>query len=243
MRKPRIGITCHNLANSPVQSSVVQEYVETILAAGGAPLAIPFGLDDDSLTSVYSVLDGLLLPGGADVAPERYGQVRHPKLGSVDEPSDQLELRITQWALRDDLPILAICRGIQVLAVAGGGTLYQDLPSQWGRHVLPGKDKQHLVEAIAIEADSHLARAIGTASSWVNSLHHQAVREVPSGFGVTARSEDGIVEAIEATDRSFVVGVQCHPEGMWRTAAPEYAGLFAAFVQAARERAAPATTI
>jgi putative glutamine amidotransferase len=195
-------------------------------------------LDSQGIEQIYRLLDGLLLPGGVDVAPEQYGEEPHPALGDVDEDRDYLELALARSALRDDLPILGICRGIQILAVAAGGTLYQDLPQQWGsgvRHEVREFGRDYLTHGIAIDPASRLASALHCTTAQVNSFHHQAVRDVPRGFTVAAQSEEGLVEAIERPDRRFVVGVQCHPEELWRTTAPEFAGLFSAFVQAVRD--------
>lgn len=247
MVKPLIGITCHSLpgpilhpAIGPLlRSAVGQPYVEAIVAAGGAPLCIPLGLDEESLRRIYETIDGLLLPGGDDVAPARYGHEPHPMLGMVDDDRDELEITLATWALRDDLPVLGICRGIQVLAVAGGGTLYQDLPSEWESglaHDVREYGRDYLSHEVAIEPDSRLATVLGCVATQVNSFHHQAVRDVPPGFMVSCRSTDGVVEAIESANHRFAVGVQCHPEGMWSTTAPHFSGLFTAFVNAAQER-------
>jgi putative glutamine amidotransferase len=219
-----------------VRSAVGQAYVDAVVAAGGAPIALPLGLEGDSLDSVYELLDGVLLPGGDDVGPEHYGQPRHPLLGLVDDARDELELAVARKALEDDLPILGICRGIQVLAVAAGGTLCQDIPSEMEGalgHDVRDFGRDHLCHRVEIEPTSRLAQTLGTTSSAVNSFHHQSVQDVPEGFVVTARADDGIVEAIEAPHKTFVVGVQCHPEWTWRTTAPHFAGLFSDFVRAA----------
>jgi putative glutamine amidotransferase len=171
-----------------------------------------------------------------DVDPAIYGQEPHPKLGKVDDALDEAELVLTRWALEDRLPLFGICRGIQVINVAAGGTLYQDLraqfpgalrhrfaPSQYGR--------EHRGHAIHIEPGSHLAQALGLTVS-VNSRHHQAVRDVAPGFVVTARAPDGVIEGIELPDAPFVVGVQWHPENLAAQDAGML-GLFQAFVQAA----------
>jgi putative glutamine amidotransferase len=236
MRKPIIGITGHFVSGSTPRSSVVQTYVEAVQAAGGAPLVLPVGLDRDSLDSAMDVLDGLLLPGGDDVAPERYRHPRHAMLGSVDANRDELELAATEWALTNDLPVLGICRGVQVLAVAGGGSLYQDIPSELsdaGLHDVREFGFDHLSHVVTVEPSTRLYAAIGTTQARVNSFHHQAVRDMPRGFIVSARADDGVIEGIEAPGHSFAVGVQCHPEGMWRTTAPEFHHLFRAFVEAA----------
>jgi putative glutamine amidotransferase len=247
MTRPLIGITAHRLPAPLSRSALVQRYIDAIEAAGGAPVGIPMGLCTASLERVYSVLDGILLPGGDDVAPERYGHERHPALGSVDEDRDELEMTMAEWAMRDDKPVLGICRGIQVLAVAGGGTLFQDLPSENGSE-LPHDVREFgfdfLSHRVIIEEGTLLHRAIGRSPSEVNSFHHQAVRDIPPGFVVSARSDDGVVEGIEAPDKLFAVGVQCHPEGMWRTTAPDFRGLFEAFVLAAeRSNLRPDTQI
>lgn len=233
---PIIGVSCHSYSEPSPRSAVGQAYIDAIVAAGGLPLLIPLGLDEAGLATVYTMLDGLLLPGGEDVAPERYRQERHPRLGPVDEVRDELELTLADWALRDDLPMLGICRGIQVLAVAAGGTLYQDLASELPssiEHPGRGLKRDYLSHEIDLAPGSMLGEMIGSRPAGVNSFHHQAVRDVPAGFLVSARSDDGVIEGIESTAHHFAVGVQCHPEGIWQTTAPRFAALFQAFVAAA----------
>ncbi len=235
-RTPLIGITCHAFNTPSPRSAVGQPYIDAVVAAGGAPICIPLGLDATSFEVVYRSLDGILLPGGDDVAPERYGQERHPRLGLVDDDRDDLELTLAARALRDDLPLLGICRGIQVLAVAAGGTLYQDLPAQLGMsgiHGGRGMARDALTHEIEIAPGSMLAETVGGGTAGVNSFHHQAVCAVPAGFTVSARGADGVIEGIESPGHRFVVGVQCHPEGIWKTTGPRFAGLFRAFVLAA----------
>lgn len=244
MHQPIIGLTCFYSSTASAQpimgplrrSAVNQDYVDAIAAAGGAPICIPVGLERSALRAIYSTLDGLLLPGGDDVAPYRYGQEPHPLLGNVDHNRDELEITMAQWALEDSLPILGICRGIQVLAVAAGGTLYQDVPSQLMNglpHDVRDHGRDHRCHEIDVEPGSKLAEVVGAGRVAVNSFHHQAVLDVPPGFIVSARTDDGIIEAIEAPGYPFVLGVQCHPEAMWCTSAREFAGLFNAFVEAA----------
>lgn len=235
-RMPIIGLTCYAYNNSSPRSAVGQAYVDAVVAAGGAPVCIPIGVDTAALSVIYGLLDGILLPGGDDVAPERYGEEPHPKLGAVDENRDDLELTLAGWALRDDMPLFGICRGVQVLAVAAGGTLYQDLAAQLRMpdvHAGRGMARDALTHEIDIAPASKLAQTVGEGLTQVNSFHHQAVRDVPDGFVVSARSTDGIVEGIESPDHQFVVGIQCHPEGIWQTTAPHFRQLFRAFVEAA----------
>lgn len=240
MRKPVIGITCHRTSPGAPRSALAQSYVEAVLGAGGAAVALPVGLDTDSLASAMEVLDGLLLPGGDDVSPHWYNHDRHPLLGTVDLDRDALEIGAARWALRERLPILGICRGVQLLAVAAGGSLYQDISSQLataGEHDVREFGFDYLSHAVTVEPGTHLHRALQTTRTAVNSFHHQCVCDVPAGFVISARSDDGIIEGIEAVSHPFAVGVQCHPEGMWRTSAPRFHNLFKAFVHAA-ERAA-----
>jgi putative glutamine amidotransferase len=240
-------MTCHVVypaalhpAIGPVaRSGVNQHYIDAVISAGGAPVLVPLGLDESGLASIYSTMDGLLLPGGDDVHPSRYGHEVHPKLGAFDHDRDDLELTLAAWALRDDLPVLGICRGIQVLAVAAGGTLYQDLPSQLQSdtlHDVRDFGRDHLTHGLEVEPGSRLADALGHTSHMVNSFHHQAVWDVPPDFEVSARSTDGVIEGIEGIHHHFAVGVQCHPEGIWSTTAPQFSGLFNAFVRAASDR-------
>lgn len=250
-RPPLIGITAfsNSVQGSPTtpwtttRSAVNQQYVTAVAAAGGAPIVVPIGLDEEALRRIYAELDGLLLPGGDDVAPGRYGQEPHPNLGLVDDARDELELTLATWALRDRLPTLGICRGIQVLAVAAGGTLYQDLPSQLENahlHDVREHGRDHLAHDLIVERGSRLHTILGPGAALVNTFHHQAVLDVPQGFVVTARAPDGVVEAIEAEGPDFLVGIQCHPEGIWQTTAPQFARLFSAFVEAAAARHATA---
>jgi putative glutamine amidotransferase len=250
-RSPLIGITAFSnfIPSTPstpwttMRSAANQQYVDAVAAAGGAPVVVPIGLGEEALRRIYSQLDGLLLPGGDDVAPHRYGHDPHPNLGLVDDARDDLELTLAAWALRDRLPTLGICRGIQVLAVAAGGTLYQDLPSQFERshlHDVRDHGRDHLAHEIIVEPSSRMAAVLGPGGVLVNTFHHQAVLDVPPGFVVTARAPDGVVEAIEAEGPDFLVGIQCHPEGIWQTTAPQFARLFSAFVEAAAARAAAA---
>lgn len=200
-------------------------------------MVLPVGMDEGSIESALGILDALLLPGGDDVAPERYNQKRHSMLGAVDRDRDDLEVTAARWALLHRLPMLGICRGVQVMAVAAGGSLYQDIPSELadaGLHDVREYGFDHLCHVVAIEPGTHLHAAVGSARVRVNSFHHQSIRDVPDGFIVSALADDGVVEGIESPTHPYAVGVQCHPEGMWKTTAPEFHNLFKGFVDAAR---------
>ncbi len=181
-------------------------------------------------------IDGLLLPGGGDIHPDYFNQEWHPKIKNVNEARDELELSIFEEAFKKDIPVFGICRGIQIMSVAMGGSLYQDIETDYPDEALThpsiyGEDSLHQIE---IEPVSILGKIIGESVVGVNSAHHQAVNDIGEGFVVTARSEDGIIEAIENPSKSFVIGVQYHPERMNDTAEyREHRGrLFDAFIEA-----------
>jgi putative glutamine amidotransferase len=185
-----------------------------------------------------------------DVDPAHYGEDPHPKLGKVDPSLDQAELALARWALADGLPVLGVCRGIQTLNVAAGGTLYQDLESQYPGALFhacspPDYPRTHRAHTIAVEPGSRLAGILGAREVSVNSRHHQAVKDLAPGFAETARAPDGVIEGIEAgharpgrgisaRDRGFAVGVQWHPESL-AAEDPQMLALFGALVGAAAE--------
>jgi putative glutamine amidotransferase len=211
-------------------------YCLSVALAGGAPVLIPLELGEHVWYSIYRRLSGLLFPGGVDVHPSHYGESPHPKLGRVDEELDKAELMLARWALEDGLPTLAICRGIQLINVAAGGSLYQDLPAQFPgtlRHAYPAPEfpRDHLAHPVYVEPGTQLAAALGTGEHEANSRHHQAVKDLAPGFVITARAPDGVIEGIEQEDAPFVVGVQWHPESLTASDARMLA-LFQAFVRA-----------
>ncbi|MCI0477249.1 MAG: gamma-glutamyl-gamma-aminobutyrate hydrolase family protein, partial [Anaerolineales bacterium] len=218
--QPLIGIpTRTQIDGDLTRYTALATYTRAVDLAGGAPILIPLNLSDGALRAIFERLDGLLLQGGVDVHPQEYGEAIAPYCGEIDPARDATELRITRWALDNHLPILAICRGIQLLNIAAGGSLYQDIAAQ-----LPGKLHHPHVKgnpydfhahAIEIDRDAHLARALGVTRVEVNSLHHQALKNIAPGFHVIARAPDGIVEGIEADDpQQFALAIQFHPEWM-----------------------------
>ena len=240
---PLIGIPCQSDESKRVvrvpRFSANQSYVRCVEAAGGLPLLIPLVKSEDVVRAIYARLDGLLLTGGADVDPACYGEAPHPKLGEVDGPRDRVELALTRWALTNGLPVLAICRGIQVLNVAAGGTLYQDITAQVDGAIehtyYPNHPRDLIAHPVIIEPGSRLAAILGSTTLGVNSTHHQAVKDVAPSFTVTARASDGLVEAIEGLDHPFALGVQWHPEELIQDARMQR--LFEIFVQKAGSNA------
>jgi putative glutamine amidotransferase len=247
--RPIIGVTTQTLQAiddipEALPSSWVmsQRYLEIVVHAGGVPVLVPlFDRHLDVLRDIYDRLDGLLIPGGVDMDPETFGETRLATLGRIDPPRDRVEVQLAQWAGEDGKPVLGLCRGLQIINVALGGTLYQDLGEQRPdaiRHdyyPTDGFARGYIAHEVEVEAASRLAALIGAGSLGVNSMHHQAIREVGSGLRVSAVAPDGLAEAAESADHPFMVGVQWHPESMNAGAAP-MAPLFNALIEAARHK-------
>lgn len=215
-----------------------ESYAHAIADHGGAPLMIPSVPQTAALDRLYSLLDGLLLTGGPDLDPAAYGQTPHAATGAGDPALEQAEFYLLRRALADRLPILGICRGLQLLNVALGGTLYQDIAAEYASTgIHPGYDPTRYgtcAHRVCLVEGSALHAVVGRGEIEVNSLHHQGLRDVAPGLAVTATAPDGLVEAVEMPDRPFVVAVQWHPEGLYRTEAT-WARLFEAFVATAAE--------
>jgi putative glutamine amidotransferase len=221
----------------PPKLALNQRYFDSLEAAGAVALPIPMVADPERLRYLYERIDALLLPGGADVEPRRYGAEPRADchLGVIPE-LDEVELRLAEWALKDGLPVLGICRGIQVLNVACGGTLWQDLLVEGAAGKSHDQEpRDALVHDLDVEPDSLLARSMGATHVRVNSLHHQAIRELGSPLRAVAHSSDGLIEGVEMPSAKFMVGIQCHPEELSRKEAWA-ARLFSALVEAAEER-------
>lgn len=243
--RPLIGISsAHVIIDGKPYHRAYARNAEAVAAAGGLPVYIPTGLDTPTLRDLYERLDAVLLPGGPDVDPSEYGQARHPLTVHIDAARDSLELTLTRWAVADDLPLFGICRGHQVINVALGGTLVQDIPSQVETtltHDIPdAMPRSTRIHAVDIAPDSRLAAILGTTHVEVNSLHHQSVEQAAPNARVSAIAPDGVAEAIEFPDRRFALSVQWHPEdlvGEGDEVGAAMRHLFESFVEAAREYA------
>ena len=209
-------------------------YVTALESAGLIPLIVPQLSNADAASAVLDSVAGLVLTGGEDVDPARYGEKRHEKVRSVNAARDATEAALIKEARKRGTPVLAICRGIQILNVALGGTLVQDIPSQCETDIAHDEEsaRDSRTHEISVEPGSLIATAIGTEHCTVNSFHHQSVKRVADGMRVTARSPDGIIEGLESTDEDWwVMAVQWHPEEMTDSAEPWDRGLFKAFAR------------
>jgi putative glutamine amidotransferase len=213
-----------------------QTYVRTLEQLGALPVMIPLHMTEASLRGIFERLDGLFLPGGEDIDPANYGAERHDLLGATDKERDRTELLLTHWAVEMGMPVLGVCRGAQMINVACGGSLYQDILSErsdLAKHDYfpPSFERFRISHPIDIEADSRLAHAMGQIHE-VNSMHHQGIDRVGYGLRVVARADDGLPEAVEAPALPYIVGVQWHPEELAKTDQMS-ANLFYDFVKAA----------
>jgi putative glutamine amidotransferase len=225
---PVIGVT---------RCSRLDDYIASVEQSGARARVLEVS---ESPRALVETLDGVLLTGGGDVDPVLYGEARHPTVSDAEPGRDEFELDLARRAMEADVPLLAICRGSQVLNVAAGGTLVQDIPSVVDTNLPHSLEvpKDCLAHPIAITPGSRLHAALGTSvdaacTCRVNSRHHQSVGKLGNALVASAVAPDGVIEAIEAPDATFCVGVQWHPENFWKTG--EFRSLFDAFIGAARQ--------
>lgn len=221
------------IAIAPCRS--LPDYVESVRRAGGEPRTLDYHADRPA--DVVSSCSGILLTGGGDVDPSRYGEAPHPAVVGVEVDRDEYELALARLAVEQNIPLLAICRGLQVLNVACGGTLIQDIPSQ----IVGAVEHSVKTPLSAIAHDAWVSRGSLLAALMaermgggdtlnVNSRHHQSVAKLAPGFQVTGTAPDGVIEAFERQGARFCLAVQWHPENFWRTG--EFRPLFEGFVEA-----------
>lgn len=234
--KPLIGITAdtnrspsnsvHNLIDGQKRS-----YSDAVRLAGGVPVIVPIASNVNDVRDIFYQLDAIMFAGGGDVSPQQYGEETRYAY-DIDEARDWHEIALMEMALSARRPILAICRGLQLLNVVRGGTLYQDIENE-----MPGAIRHTSVSAadsltheIIIKKQTALARMLGTKSILANSYHHQAIKNIGDGLQISAWSEDGVIEAVEDMSVGYIVGVQSHPERMAQSIEPRWKRLFSSLV-------------
>jgi putative glutamine amidotransferase len=220
MTAPLIGVTTHRKQHGKAIGLVwplSTSYCEAVLVSGGAPVLLPCSLPEESLQRLFERLDGLILTGGGDVHPRYYGETPIDDLDDLDERRDQAEISLTQWAIDARIPYLAICRGIQVMNVALGGSLYQDIASAYpGAVEHDNRDDAHdkLAHSVTLDPQSRMSELLDERDLQVNSRHHQAIKQLAPILSPAAWSEDDLIEAVELRGHPFALGVQWHPEAL-----------------------------
>lgn len=237
--RPMIAVT-PNYDYSIETASIKNLYNEGVIEAGGIPIIVPYSTNEEVLKAVIAASDGLLVTGGPDVDAKYFGEYNTPVTGSILPGRDILEIFLIKKAMEQRKPVFGICRGIQILNVALGGTLYQDIKCQLSGELV-GEHSQkaprwYPYHDVYIEPGSKVHESFESRSCVkVNTFHHQAVKDVAPGFWVTSRAMDGIIEAIEHLDYEFVVGVQWHPEDMWLKDRI-FLNLFNMFIESCKKR-------
>lgn len=233
--RPLIGISC---GADEYHATLHLAYVNAVYKGGGTPVLIPPMTDSVALLNILQNLDGVIMSGGEDVAPAYYGEEPHEKLGYVNDFRDTYDLILARMAHDMGMPMLGICRGVQLINVLFGGTLVQDIPAQrpeWNLiHRPQGEDDQPMHD-VSFEADSQLAKMFGTTELNTNSRHHQAVKDVAPGFRLVAKASDGTSEAIESIEGKPIWGTQFHPELMVEAGDDTALNIFKAFVEKAND--------
>jgi putative glutamine amidotransferase len=216
-------------------------YFSALTAVGAAPFMVPLLADDEAtMRALYERADGLFLAGGVDVDPSSYEEDKLDVCGRTDPDRDQVELLFTRWAMEDGKPVLGVCRGMQVINVARGGSLLQDVEHQSDRAIkhdyfpTQGYARDHLAHEVTVQRNSRLGKLFKAKTVMVNSMHHQGINQMGRDLEGTVIAPDGLVEALEGTGDAFLIGVQWHPEMLIDKDAGTRR-LFEAFVQAAAE--------
>lgn len=236
--KPIIGVT--SSVKDERTMLVSYDNIDSVTASGGVPLVLPNLTNEEEIEQISNRIDGLLVTGGGDIDPTLFGEEPHPNLGLITPGRDTFEISLIKKMIKARKPVLAICRGCQVLNIAGGGDMYQDIYSQTDRQLLQHRQvapRSHGSHYIDVQEGSLLNQITGSDYYKVNSFHHQAVRDMAPGFFVSARSSDGIIEALESREHPFLLGVQWHPECMTALGDKPSLLLFSAFIEASKEKA------
>lgn len=235
-RRPMIGITS-GLSDSEYYQVICREFMNALVHCGALPVLMPISKDEAMLRAYIDELDGFIFSGGGDVDPLLFGQLPHPACGQITPDRDEHELLLMKLLIEEGKkPVLGICRGFQVMNVALGGDVYQDLPSEYPGKLIAHRQKKpetYPSHPVTIAPGSRMHEIAGAENILVNSLHHQAVNRLGKGFAAAAHAPDGVIEAAELEGARFFVGVQWHPERLWRTDLKSEA-IFSAFVRACK---------
>lgn len=241
MSKPFIAVLGSHMTSTggyvPVMTDYVNHaYCAAVEAAGGIPIMLPVPKEPEDMEPMLDFCQGLLIPGGFDVDPKFYHEDPMPQLGTLDAEMDRFWIYAADYALKKQIPVLGICRGLQLVNVAFGGTLYQDLSMMNPQHFLhtQKQNRDYLMHEVQIDEDSRLCELLGTTSIYTNTMHHQCVKEPGNGLRITARTRDGIPEALETADGQFIL-VQWHPEEL-TVSEPRMCALFQDLVKRASSR-------
>ena len=238
LRKPVIGVT-PALNEEETRISLNRNFPEVLLACGALPVILPMTDEPAMIKEMIEACDGFVITGGGDIDPRCFGQQPRPCCGGVSPDRDAFELPLARMLHgRHDKPVLGICRGAQVMNVALGGTLLQDIATDFGAPVLAHRQKslaRYSSHGVAVRAGTLLRRIIGDSAE-INSLHHQAAHEVPAPLVASAYAPDGVIEAVESTTHPFFLGLQWHPEIMWHTDKTAIS-IFLTFVAACKQNA------
>jgi putative glutamine amidotransferase len=238
MTKPFIGVTSYRIKH-PTKSwnymGMTEAYVEAIYEAGALPLLIPVGISNEDLDAIHQKVDGVLFTGGGDVSPGIYKGKDHPAIAGVDPDRDRIEMHLVKQVIANKTPFLGICRGLQVINVALGGTLYTDVydqhPNAQMHNYWPDYPRDQISHPIQVSEGTHLSKILNQSIVEVNSLHHQGILDMAPGLTANAHAPDGLIEGIELEEYPYGVAVQWHPE--WLPATHRQPELFRSFIKAA----------
>jgi putative glutamine amidotransferase len=243
--RPVVGITAgeiHNQAEpwTSLAQGQTHTYIDAVIQAGAVPLIIPIVDNDAVRRELYDLLDGLFLAGGNDLNPQLYHQHPYPQTTDYSDVRDHTEIQLAQWALTQGKPILGICRGMQLVNVMQGGTLYQHLPTDIPNGIdhnssTKKQDLEDVEHTLRIESGSRLATILGTDTIGANAHHHQAIQKLGADMKAVAWAADGVIEAIELAGHPYMIGVQAHPESLAPNAEPRWRALFESFVAASKD--------